>query len=229
MKTTVLILAIILTSAAFAQNLVVPVPRSQIALPESSSQPVLAPAYFDITTSSWTPENLQQPSHLSETSSFRKSGPSKLSFDISSPVGQASWGLFSSKLGLSYMQLERSGFLGIENSGYTVSQNLNLFQGRLAAEWTTKQDIARDLRPYVDLGVLPTWAQSSASQFNDGVSDMSVIGEAGIGLTFNLTPLAHWLSLSQVALDLGFETTRGFDNDQLNGSGVRLGTRIGWN
>jgi hypothetical protein len=76
---------------------------------------------------------------------------------------------------------------------------------------------------------LPTWAQSSASQFNDGVSDMSVIGEAGIGLTFNLTPLAHWLSLSQVALDLGFETTRGFDNDQLNGSGVRLGTRIGWN
>ena len=114
------------------------VPRSDLGLPKAQApMNVLGPKYFSFEVSNWTPESLTQESRLPDTTEFAKSGSPKFAFQFISAGESFAFGHLSTKLGISYLQLQRDGFFEIESSGYTVTQKVNLYQFLIGAEWRT--------------------------------------------------------------------------------------------
>jgi hypothetical protein len=225
-KTAIVLFAFLSFQAAqAADDLVVEVPRSALPLPSEKAPASAGLTYFELGVSNWQPGTIAEESRLPATSEFSKNGSPMGSVNFASPLG---WAHLSAKFGLSFLQLERSGYLGIQNTGYRVSQNLNIFQPRLGLEWNSPRGFA-NFRPFLGAGVLPTWLQSSSSEFNGGVSDIKWTSEFYAGLDFSISVVTRWLGLDDMSFNVAYEHTQGIDNGYLTGNGVVFGTRVGWN
>lgn len=205
------------------------VPQGELVLPKVEPQEVIAPHYIGFEVSSWEPDQLNQESRLPMTTEFEKSETPKISFVSISAGSETSVGRFSTKLGLSYLRMHREGHLAIESIGYTVGQNINLYQAVVGTEWKTNTAFFSVLTPYIDVALTPTWIQSQKSEFNGGVSEVRWPIMASAGATVGLKTVGRWLGVDELALNLAVEKTQHITGSALNGTGIALGTRIGWN
>lgn len=213
-----------------ASDILMVVPRSGITIPQPEPSRATAPTYFELNTSTWEPQGIVTPSRLSDTTTFVKTKSSRPSFNVGIGEWDTRFGFLSPKLGLSFISLSRTGFLGFANAGYTVQQDLSVYQARLGLEWLAHEDVLiGNLRPYAGLAALPAWLQSPSSQFDDGLSELRWMGEASAGINYNFRPVARALGFSMIAASLGVETTELLSPKDLSGTGFVAGLRMSWN
>lgn len=212
-----------------SEDIVFDIPKGELSLPAVNPQEITSPHYIGLEFSSWEPDQFQQESRLPMTTDFVRSGSNKATLSYVSAGADTSLGLLSLKLGVSYMQLKREGQLAIETIGYTVSQKTNLYQVALGTEWKTYHEYFAVLKPYANIAILPTWVQSQKSEFNGGISTVEWPLYFSAGGLINVHSLGQWLGVDEMALNLSIEKTQNLSGSSLNGTGVALGTRIGWN
>jgi hypothetical protein len=211
------------------EDIIMEVPRSGITIPQPEPSHAKATTYFEFNSSTWAPSGVVTNSRLENTTAFQKQHSTRTSFNIAIGEWDSRFGFVSPKIGLSYLALRRSGFLSFANGGYSVDQDLSLYQGRLGLEWVPHEDLVSHLRPYVGASALPVWLQSASSQFDEGISEFRWMGEVDAGVSYNFKPVANALGFSLIAATLGVETTELLSARELAGSGVNLGLRISWN
>lgn len=211
-----------------ADDITFNVPRSELPLSTYETLKVQNLKYLGFEVSTWEPDHLYQDSRLPLTSQFEKSGRSKIALNYSSVLMQTDFGLFSTKFGLSYIQLDRHGYLKIESASLLVTQETNLYQTLAGIEWTSNREFFAHSKPYIDLAISPTWIQSTKSEFNSGVSEWQWAALMAIGVQFEAKPFGQWLGFDNMAFNLSAERTQDLYNDSLTGTGLVLGTKIGW-
>lgn len=206
----------------------VTVPKTEMILPSREIHQSNRLFFFDLQLSSWAPQNLSEVSHLANTTKYSKSGGPTISLNIGEDIQRTDKFLIASRLGVSYLQLERSGSVGLANNSYASSEKLNIYQGDLGVEILSSKDLFKGMHPLVRLSLAPTWMQSSSSEFTNGLSEWSLPVRASAGLILNIPKVAQLFDLQDASFAMGFEYLQSFDDGNLNGSGLWAGTRIGW-
>ncbi|MEK6773843.1 MAG: hypothetical protein AABY64_07875 [Bdellovibrionota bacterium] len=230
MKNLVMIfLSLVFISAAHAEeDLILDVPRSNLSLPESERTMDLTPKYFEISASTWQPDQFSQVSQLPMTSSFSKIEGPKISLSYNTPLKTNSLGIFSSHVGISYLQLERTGYINVGTTGIEVSQKTNLYQALVGMAYEPNKTLLSVIKPYAVLSLSPIWVQSARSEFNSGVSEVEWSAQASAGLSFNIKPVAQWIGIEDMAVNIAIDKTQDLQSDSLTGTGVAIGTKVGW-
>ncbi len=212
-----------------SEDITFEIPQGELSLPTIDPKKTIAPHFIGFEFSSWKPDQLQQESRLPMTTEFSKSSTPKLTFNYISAGADTSIGRLSTKLGFSYLQLEREGQLTIESSNYAVSQKTNLYQALIGSEWKTNREYLSTLRPYANLAIQPTWIQSQKSEFNGGINAVEWPLYFSAGALINVWPLNQWLGVDEMAINVSIEKTQNLNGASISGTGIALGTRIGWN
>ncbi len=161
----------------------VAVPKSQMDLEPLRYVPP-RPVDVEMGISSWEPENFARGSYSGRVSKFERSGVPSLSLNRLGEIYAWSSGLIlRSKLGLSYMALERSetSLAGGLSTGSSV-QTLNMFSGRAGFELAWTHLLPWNFEPSVSVAVLPTILNGDQSEFEKGVSAFGTPWEATLGL-----------------------------------------------
>lgn len=211
---------------AATQDFTVPVPKSQIAMPQEAAPKEDHP-FIELQISSWSPTQFGEDSQLANTSSFSTVIP-MTSLSYGSKLFQGSGYDLFSKLGASFTQLQRSGILNYEDNKLKISQDLNIYQLQLGLEASSLREIVKNVVPLAGLYLLPTWSQSNSSEFNDGTSELDLLAKISLGLSWKINPVAEWLGMQEAALEFGAEGTEGLSGANFANAGLWVGTRIGW-
>ena len=206
----------------------IPAPKSQINFSYYKVEEKPAPKRtYEIQVSSWTPTSYSEASYVPTTSNFTASTIPKLSINTWSLESEPTdWLAAALKLGVSYGTLKRDGRLvsGGRESLYT--QEMNLFSGRLGAEFVFNELGGSGIAPFASAQFLLSWAQASSSPLNDGFSKTFYSVEESIGLAWKLKSVASLVVTKSFALSLGAEASQGFSGSPIQGQGFLLGTRV---
>lgn len=217
------------TSPAFAADSIeLNVPRSELPQKSAYKYSTTSLKYINIDFSSWSPTHLKQDSRLPQTTSFQKSGREKISLYYSSAFSNYDSGLVSTQFGFSYLQMERSGLLKFESAGINVSHQVDLYQILMGAEWKSHKVNFTQSKIFANLRAIPTWVQSTKSEFNSGLSEWRWMTAASLGLQWSVAPLGQWLGFDDMVLNLALEQSKDFSGNSLDGSGIIFGTKIGF-
>jgi len=210
-------------------DITVRVPQSEIVYPESlkTPPPPIMTYFLELQISSWAPTQVIQPSYLPNTTDFKSSTP-QFSLLVGSPLSNRETVKWTTILGLSYVQMQRSGTLGYDLNAFSVSQNMNLYQFQAGVEVLFKQAFTQNLHPLLRLSLNPTWSQAPASEFNNGISEYDWLIRGTAGLIWSFPKLANSLGLEDTAILLGAEATRNLSANDYSGTGLWIGTRLNW-
>lgn len=211
------------------QDILVPVPQSEIVYPDSlkTPPPPITNYFLQLAVSSWAPNQINQPTYLPNTTDFKSSSP-QFSLLIGGPLNEGDDVRWTTLLGISYMQMQRSGTLGYDVNAFTVSQNLNLYQLQLGAEATFKKIFTDQIHPLLGLALNPTWSQAPASEFNDGISQVDWLMRLTAGVSWSFPKVANSIGLQDASLLIGGEATKNISSTDYSGSGLWIATRINW-
>jgi hypothetical protein len=215
--------------AAYGDDYVsVPLPQSQLDLRDAYQEP-LPPRVFEIDASSWVPTQFSDESYLANTSDYKDSSFPKVSINSWRSAWHADTFTVTPKYGLSFVQLQRSGYLIYGGTPRQVQQTLNLYSLRLGAEVTPTSFFGFEdtVRPYLGLAYLPTIGMSSETAFNNGTNKLYHAFELSGGVVWNIPYFASLLNANSVALEIGAEATQGVLGSAVSGFGFMAGTRIG--
>jgi hypothetical protein len=226
------LLAILMFSSGFvclaqAAMIEAPVPQTQLTLPSRDLQRPQEMSYLELQASSWSPQHFSQSSQIPNTSDYSSTSPQmSLNFAYQMFTGDAV--NISSKIGASFLSLQRTGNMKMDNASYKQTENLHMYQADVGAEVASNKNYFGFVRPVAGLFVLPTWSQAGSSEFSNGISEMNWAAKGSVGVVMNISKLAQVLDLDEVALSVGFERTQSLDGSDLNGNGLWASTRIGW-
>lgn len=198
-----------------------PVQQSEIKLIPLAAIPITHHE-FEITASSWTPKNFHLPSIVSDPSDFSRAGLPLLSINyITKSYDVGSSGTLSTKLGLSYMSLNRTGEIGGLYS-HTGTETLNLFSVRLGAEYSIKDALPWSLEPAFGLYLLPTWLAASRTELDNGLSSYGFPFEVSADLLYRSSHLSKLVGSSDLVLGVGVHDIYGSVSDSdMSGLGVQ--------
>jgi hypothetical protein len=222
------ILVLAFTIKVYAQDIETIVPRTELDLKNETSTTTEQNQYLELQISSWAPRALSASSQLSDTSDYSKIDSAHFALSFGHLFYQGSAVDFSWKTGFSYLQMKRIGHLSLDTDQFGESEKLNLYQFSGGVEVTTREDLIRDLKPAIDLALVPTWEQSSSSQFSSGTSSWSWMARTTAGLVYTLPRFASWVGLQSFAVEAGVEVSKSLDQTNLDGTGAWAGSRIIW-
>jgi len=203
-----------------------PVPTPEIDFNRYQVPPSIRSQYhLEVNLSSWSPNNFSDNSFIA-ASSYKSSGMPKLDANIWSGAWNYKSVTIAPKFGLSYVQLERNGSLGLYNQNLNVTEVMNLYSVRFGAELTPQSDFFGFVQPFMSVSLLPTWAQSPQNALNEGSSSGYVNLEEIAGVNFHIRQLGAFLGVANAGLEIGLEGTQGIGGSPLSGIGLLAGTRI---
>jgi len=223
-----MMLAAFFPSKALAENpsFEVTVPQNQIDLQTlNEGMPTQKTFHLELSASSWSPDHFTDSSYLSNVSDFKSAGTPQVSLLMWGSGWDFSKVNIAPKFGFAYSQFQRTGDLGVANGSIELSQKLNLYSLFLGAEMASQKLWWSHLRAYLDLGLMPIWAQAAASNFSNGTSENDWAFRESAGLAWSFAKNdenvgANW------ALEAGVETTQGLQGASLSGVGYLLGLRV---
>lgn len=174
--------------------------------------------------SSWVPGNFTLPSNVNATSSFGRGDLPSIYLNTTSPLQGLFPGL-RSRLGLNFVQLNRTGTVDPEGNGSSQTQTIDLFSARIGLEYTPSRYQSTTMTPYASVALLPSFAAASRSSFDTGTIYFGIPAEVGVGARVAMRKLG--IAWSDADLDLGIVATEGvIDHSNIAGLGVNLGVRI---
>lgn len=210
------------------EDISINVPQSQLSLPTTEKPESSASNNFvRLQMSNWSASHLTEESQVTNSSGFSTTMP-EVSLQFGSKLKEMSWATLSSVLGGSFLQMQRSGDLGYENTSIHVSQNINMYQANIGLELLGTHELLKNLRPFGSMALAPTWSQSVASEFNNGVSELDWLVKSQLGLSLNSPKTAKWLGIQEAALEFGLENSVGLNNSAMADTAVWAGARLGW-
>lgn len=204
------------------------IPHSELAPVEKIEISKSNLKYMNFSVSTWAPSELSQDSRLPGTSEFTKTGQNKFSISYSSPLLGFESSLLSTQFGLAYLQMQRSGQLRIETTEITVNHQASLYQALMGLEWKTQKEYFLNSKFFVTLSASPTWIQSTKSEFNSGVNDWQWMTLASIGVQLPIRHLGRWMGFDDMTVNIAVEQSKDLSGRSLDGSGVVIGTNLGW-
>ena len=231
MKTIIIFFISFLSLITFAKPddaIELTIPHSELAPIEKKELSKANLKYLNFAVSSWAPSELSQDSRLHGTSRFSKAGQNKFSLSYSSPLLGFESSLLSTQFGLSYLQMQRSGQLKIETTEITVNHQASLYQVLLGLEWKTEKEYFLRSKFFATLSASPTWIQSTKSEFNNGVNEWQWMSLASVGIQLPIRPLGRWLGFDDMSVSIAAEQSKDLSGKSLDGSGVVIGTQVGW-
>ena len=198
-----------------------PIQQSEIKLVPVAPIPITHHE-FEITGSTWAPKNFQLASNINDAGNFERAGLPYLSVNyITKSYDVGSNGTLSTKFGLSYMSLTRSGDLGGTYS-HNVSETLNLISLRLGAEYAMKNILPWSLEPAFGLYVLPTWLAASETELDGGVNAYGFPIEASADLLYRSSDMSKLIGSSDLVLGFGLHDIYGnVQRTDMSGLGVQ--------
>ncbi len=217
--------ATVLTAPA---DIVVPVPQTQFIL--SSAKPPAEPITgqaWEVSASTWTPQNLQEPSLVSNTTQFTSGSAPQMSLNyISTKFQDVTQVKLAPKFGLSFMQVERDGNINLVDQQIPVHQTMNLYSLRVGLEVATASHLRGIFEPFFDASIIPTYAQASSSSFSAGINHLDTAAEGQLGCVVHLPTVAHWLTTEDFGLQAGVISTLGLFGTSYSGYGFSGGLRV---
>ncbi|MGZ3772242.1 MAG: hypothetical protein ACXVCY_00110 [Pseudobdellovibrionaceae bacterium] len=211
---------------ASAAEIHVTVPKSQVVFEKMKDEAVPKNYFIELQSSSWNP-NVSEPSRLNETNDFSSNGNYAMTFLFGKDTSSYEGIDFSNKLGLSYLQMSRSGKFKFGSSTVSASQNLNIYQVEASIQGTGAE-VLKNVRPFFSLSLAPTSVQSVTSEFNNGVSEWYWLGKTRLGVVASVPLLASLTGLDKVAFEIGGEYSQNIFGTDLSGAGLFAGTRFDW-
>lgn len=208
-------------------DIYVPVPAQVLDFTGIEGQiPAKKATHFEVTASSWAPNNYTSGSYLAGTNSFHTEGMGKLAINLWTDTWHTAGLVISPKFGLGFDQFVRQGQVEVSGQNSTVSQDVNLYSASLGIELTPQAEWRFHLKPYADLALMPTYAQSPQSQFDDGISNFYFNAQEVGGITWSSPWVANNLGVANFGIEIGVEGVQGLGSSPLTGYGVLAGTRI---
>jgi hypothetical protein len=183
---------------------------------------------FEFAASTWAPQGLSSSSYNpSMTGTYQRGTVPMVTFNRWMSDGVTVYGFnASSKFGLSFNQLHRSGTVPV-GGGTKATQMMNLFSTRVGVEIKPEADFWGWLSPFVSLSVLPSWAVFASSELSDGSSTGLLAMEEVAGFALQSPAFGKALGLNNIGLEIGVLAIQGLSGPSgLNGMGVMAGTRI---
>jgi hypothetical protein len=165
------------------RTITVIVPQSQINL-TPPPEPPARPVEFALSLSSYVPENFVRGSFSNQSSRFEAGEAPYASINRVSQFAKLQNGIgFSSKLGLSYLSLQRTVSLrtGDIPAG-TGDESLNMFMARVGVESDWAGLFRWGLEPNISLSVLPSWASATQTAVEGNVNGFGYPLEGTVGL-----------------------------------------------
>ncbi len=204
------------------------IPQSELTPTEKRDFSKSNLKYMGFSISTWAPKGISQDSRLSGTSEFTKTGQDKFSVSYTSPLLGFESSLLSSQFGLASLQMQRSGQLRIETTEIQVNHQTSLYQALLGLEWKTQKEYFLDSKFFATLSASPTWIQSAKSEFNNGVNAWQWMSLTSAGIQLPIRPLGRWLGFDDMSVNIAVEQSKDLSGKSLDGSGVVIGTNVGW-
>ncbi len=182
------------------------------------------PRSFELSASSWAPKNFALSSYLSDTSDFNRAGLPLVSANyISKYADLGSQGELSTKVGISYLSLDRTAGYGISASSPQIAhESLNLFSLRLGAEYIAHHALPFHLEPAIGLYILPTWMVASRTELDNGVSAYGFPVEANLDLLYDSQSLSKMIGSADLILGIGIQEVYGsVSGSDMSGFGLQ--------
>jgi len=215
-----------LTAGAEELNFAVP----QSKLPLEQNFEVKRPhrdVDVEVGYSNWVPANLNAPTRLDQTSEFKTAAPNLFLNAALTPWALGSYLNLAPKIGVSFLQLKRTGVLNYTDNSITKQDSVNMYSLLGALELSPQQKLWGNTEAYLDVGLLPTWLQSGLSEFNDGYAEGEAATQISAALAWNIAPLARFMSARNFSLEVGYQRIQSLGNISFSGSGIIVGARIG--
>jgi hypothetical protein len=194
-----------------AQDLQLPVShgelQAEIAAEQAQRDRANAPkAVFELGFSSWRP-NLSAPARIGQLTGFSAGAVPTVSISDISPI----LGDLSLELGLSLITENRFGTLTAAGLSERLQETAYVGQLRVGTRYSPWQLLEGRLRPFVSVNLLPTMVVSKRSAFDDGISDMGVGAEFGLGAATRIWKQVNFdLKISQEVGKAGDSSLNGF-------------------
>jgi hypothetical protein len=211
-------------------TVLVPVPQTQLYLPDLIKREEPHNVYFDIYASNWSSERIEQRAVLPDVSPFATGTVSRFSLNGWSTDWAFSRFYVTPKLGVAFTQLQRTGRIDLAGANDVgITEWLNVYAGRLALEFSTSQSPESGLHPFLNVAVLPSWLQSPPNPLNrSGVSRTTLVGESQLGVAWYSKSIGNFLGTRTVGITAGLEGTTGLGDVAFQGYGFTIGSRIGF-
>lgn len=181
--------------------------------------PRTAPSWVEIGASSWKPNSFALPArHSADVPFERVTAMPSVYANYSMPLLSG----LKAKLGGNFLVMERSASSSSQMSG---TETADFFSARIAAEYTPPALEGKALEPYIGAGILPTFAVTGRSSFDDGKLYFGVPGELTLGSRLRMTSIG--IPWQNAGFDLGVVGTVGsVDHSSFAGFGINGGVRV---
>ncbi len=175
----------------------------------------------EISTSSWAPKSFPRRSYLSGTTKFERASLPQVSLNFLNQVyAQNETEEISTKVGLSYLSLER--FADIGPSGSRSHEVANMFSLRLGAEYINHQILPKGFEPAIGLYFLPTWIIGASNPIDNGVNATGLLLEASLDLLYRIKTTDSVHGPSGYVFGIGIHQIYGqVEEAELTGLGVQ--------
>ena len=204
------------------RTVTVAVPQSEIALEPIRFKPP-RPVEFEFGVSSYEPTSFARATYAGGSSTFGRGEVPQVTINRLGELLKWSNGLaVSSKLGVSYMNLQRSSATSFDDgiSGGSDTQSMNLFIGRVGAELAWRNLLPWGIEPNLSLTVAPTWAMSGESAQEASVNAVGFPFEGTAGVLWRISH-AEGPGRGDISVGVEAQAMRGsVGGSSMNGSGV---------
>jgi len=149
----------------------------------------------EIGFSSWQPYKLNTFSRVSDLSDYETVGVPATNIGLYTPVSRT----VDIELGLDFLVMRREG--SVIASGINVRQDQTAYitSLRFGASYSPWSLLKEKLHPYFSAALLPTMVVTRRTAFDDGVNDLGLPMELGLGGVVQITkPIALNLGISEI-------------------------------
>jgi hypothetical protein len=220
-----------LSSTAFAaqKKLYQPEDPNSVTVDLNRSDLTIAPQEQDVMRSSsigagistWSPNHFSLPSNISSTGAFSRIGSPGVYVTYFTPVLNRD---VNFKAGLNWIGLTRTGSLADSSVvSTTTSQDVNVFSVRVGLEYDPHAIASRVFTPYVSGALLPSFAITTQTAFDDGNNYFGIPVELAVGSRVSL----NGFGLKGWDLDVNGNAVAGTINgSSVAGFGIEAGVRV---
>lgn len=203
----------------------VPVPKSEIALEPLRFKPS-RPSEYSISATTWVPENFTRNSYLHKVSAFQKTDIPALTLNRFSEIYTGANLNISSKLGLTYLQMQRTADRSMTLLDGPGTETMNFVMARAGVESAWPNILPWGFEPNMSFAVLPTWITAQESVFEDGVGEFGLPFEATAGLLWR-SPARASIYRGDLSVGVSYQAVNGtIGGSSLRGHGVLGELRI---
>ena len=175
----------------------------------------------EIATSTWAPKSFSRRSYLTGTTEFERASLPQVSLNFLNQIYAPNENEeISTKIGLSYLSLER--FADIGPSGSRSHEVANLFSLRLGAEYINHQILPKGFEPAIGFYFLPTWIIGASNPIDNGVNATGLPLEASLDLLYRMKTTDSVLGPAGYVFGIGVHQIYGqVEEAELTGLGVQ--------